>query len=382
MLEGGTAASVDRPDRLRILVTSWRDEGHPEAGGAEVFLERVTSSLAERGHHVTIGTARYPGSLPSQARGDRLFVRAGGRYTVYPRGLLHAAVHRRQYDVILDIANGVPFWTPVALAAPVVCLVHHVHREQWAEVFSPAVSRFGWWMESKVTPAIYRRAQFLAVSNATAADLQGLGVSPERIRVIYSGVETAVPQKRLMEAPPFPHLVCIGRLVPHKRIEIALRTVARMREHFPGVLLTIAGSGYWEEGLRAEAARLGIEDHVRFAGVISDQEKANLLAEATIHLMPSLKEGWGLVIIEAATVATPSIAFGSAGGTKESVVQNETGILVETEDEFYEAVLCLSSDSAERERLGAQALRHSQRFNWGNTADGVEDALMRAAGKF
>ena len=116
--------------------------------------------------------------------------------------------------------------------------------------------------------------------------------------------------------------------------------------------------------------------------VISDQEKANLLAEATIHLMPSLKEGWGLVIIEAATVATPSIAFGSAGGTKESVVQNETGILVETEDEFYEAVLCLSSDSAERERLGAQALRHSQRFNWGNTADGVEDALMRAAGKF
>jgi len=369
-----------RPTPLRILVTSWRDVGHPEAGGAEVFLEEVTSRLADRGHHVTVVTARYPGSLPSQARGDRLFVRSGGRYSVYPRGFLHAARNRRNYDVVLDIANGVPFWTPLTAGAPVVCVVHHVHREQWAEVFKSAPSKLGWWLESVAAPKIYRNSSYLAVSEATKAELANIGVDPRRVKVVYSGVEALTPEKRLHDNLHEVRMVSVGRLVPHKRLEIAIRTVKELSSQVPEVSLTIAGGGYWEEELRTFAASIGVTDRVRFAGVVSEQEKANLLAEASVHLMPSLKEGWGLVIIEAGTVGTPSVAFRSAGGTAESIIDGQTGVLADTEAEFIEAVRSIVTKRELRESLGANALRHSGQFNWSATTDAIEESLLAKVG--
>lgn len=370
------SASKQRP--LRILVTSWRDINHPEAGGAEVFLERVTGLLAERGHHVTVVTARYPGGLPQQARDSRLFVRAGGRYSVYPASFAHVLRRSHEYDVILDIANGVPFWTPLATRTPTVCLVHHVHREQWAEVFKAAPAKLGWWLESTVAPMIYRGCRYLAVSGATKKELESIGVDPQRIDVVYSGVDPLVAEKRLLDDHEI-RFVCIGRLVPHKRIEIAIRAIATLKDEIPGLSLTIAGGGYWEENLRRTAQEYGVADRVRLAGLVSEQEKANLLADAAAHLMPSMKEGWGLVIIEAGTVGTTSVAFRAAGGTTESIRNDESGILVDSEEQFVQAVRQLALDPQLRDRLGAGAARYARDFSWSSTTDQIEEVLQSAA---
>ena len=121
----------------------------------------------------------------------------------------------------------------------------------------------------------------------------------------------------------------LGRLVPHKRVELALRAVAALRERTPAWCLHVVGARLLADELVADADRLGIEDAVRFHGFVDDEAKNRLLASAWVNLLPSLKEGWGLAIVEAGALGTPSVAFREAGGTTESVVDGETGLLVD-----------------------------------------------------
>jgi len=363
-------SSTENP-RLRILVLSWRDENHPEAGGAEIFLHRTTSYLAAEGHHVTIHSARFPGSLAEETLDGRRLVRRGGRYTVYLRGLISAIAAGRRYDVIIDVHNGVPFWSPFVTRIPVISLVHHVHREQWEEVFDPRRARIGWWLESTAAPWVYRRAKYVTVSLNSERELVGLGVESKNIEVVYSGLDQLLPPNPPPRVIP-PTLVVLGRLVPHKRVELAMDTVARLSEEMPDLHLEVIGHGYWAGELRKYADSLGIANRVRIAGYVSEQEKSDVLARSTLAVLPSIKEGWGLAILEAGAVGTPTVAFRDAGGVAESIIDGVTGVLVDNVDEFHARVRELLLDDKLRLRLGEAARTHSQGFTWRATAVELE----------
>lgn len=366
---------------MRVLILSWRDSGHPEAGGSETFVERVSEGLVRLGHDVTVFTARYPGAVDSECRDSRAFVRRGGRFSVYLRAGMHLVRHHT-YDVVLDIQNGVPFWTPLWTRTPVVNVVHHVHREQWPEVFGPVSSRFGWWLESKAAPRIYARRPYLTVSEATRDELASLGIDKSRVHVVYSGNDLPrLPSDRAVPRTPYPSLVVLGRLVPHKRVDLALETVRRLTNRFPGLRLTVVGQGYHEAELKARAQELGVAASVDFVGFVEDEVKHQLLAASWLHLLPSMKEGWGLVVVEAGFNGTPTVAFRSAGGTTESVVDGVTGVLVDDDDEaFLQAVDDLLSNPERRGVLGEQARAHAHGFSWEATTDGVEAVLRETLG--
>jgi len=363
---------------VRVLILSWRDVAHPEAGGSETFVDRVGTRLAAMGHRVTVFTARYPGSLPDEVVEGCRYVRRGGRNSVYAQAARYLLTHR-DVDVVVDIQNGVPFWSPVWSRRPVVAVVHHVHREQWPEVFGPAKARFGWWLESWLAPRLYARERYLTVSEATAAELTGLGIPAARITVAYSGND--LPDPRLTAGIPrtaYPSLVVLGRVVPHKRVELAVDTVAALRPRHPGLRLTVVGTGYWEEQVRRHAERLGVADAVDFAGFVDEATKHRLLAAAWVALLPSVKEGWGLVVVEAAAQGTPTVAFASAGGTQESVIDGVTGLLVDDEAGFVSAVERLLSSAPLRHALGEAAVAHAWQFSWDTTAKAVARVLEEA----
>lgn len=365
---------------LRIALANWRDSGHPEAGGAEVFLEQVSAELAALGHRVTVCTARYPGSAADETRGGVRFVRRGGRFGVYPATLAWLARHRREFDVVADVQNGLPFWTPL-LRVPVVNVTHHVHEEQWPEVFGPVLSRIGWWLEASLAPRVYRRCEYFTVSRATRAELAGVGVDDARVTIGYSGLHDGGVPFDLGDGPrtPAPSLVVLGRLVPHKRVELAVDAVAALRERHPGLTLSVVGGGYWAPQLHAYAQARGVADAVRFTGTVDEATKRRLLATSWVNLLPSLKEGWGLVVVEAGIHATPTVAFRSAGGTTESVRDGVTGVLVDTPAEFVATVGRLLDDRAATRRMGRAAREHAGAFTWAATAGALEAVLRRAA---
>jgi len=361
------------PPRLRVLFLSWRDHGHPEAGGAESFLDQVSRHLAAGGHEVTVVTARYPGAPADEVLDGRRFLRRGGRFSVYPLGLLRLLRLRRRFDVVVDVQNGIPFWAPLAAGGPVVNLVHHVHREQWPEVFGPVRARFGWWLESRVAPRVYAGSQHLVVSVATRNELVGLGVDAGRTTVVYSGRERAA--EPVVDRSDAPSLVVLGRLVPHKRVELAMETLAALRATHPDLVLHVVGHGYWHDELVAHADRLGVRDAVRFHGFVDEETKNRLLGSAWVNLLPSLKEGWGLAIIEAGALGLPSVAFREASGTNESVLDGETGYLVDDLGHMIQVTGRLLADPALCKELGEGAREFASGFSWEATGIAVERLL-------
>ncbi|WP_109506326.1 glycosyltransferase family 4 protein [Nocardioides speluncae] len=361
-----------RPGPLDIAILSWRDTTHPDGGGSEVFVEEVARELVRRGHRVTLRCAAH-GDAPAEQDLDGVrLMRRGARLTVYPRSLLWVARHRRRYDVVLDVINGIPFGTPLVRRRGLVGLVHHVHQRQWQIIYPGFWGRVGWFVESRLTPLLYRRVPFLTVSEASATDLARLGTPAAAITVARNGLAVApaaVPRSAS------PRLCVLARLVPHKQIEHALAVVERLRPEFPDLRLDIVGEGWWHDRLQADAEQRGVEKSVTFHGRVSDAERDRLLAEAWLALLPSAKEGWGLAVLEAAAQGTPTVAYRDAGGVAESIVDGRTGILAENEDDLVAVTRQLLSDAELRERMGTEAVAWSRRFTWEATTDVVEEVL-------
>lgn len=366
--------------RRAVLYLTWRDHGHPEAGGSEVFVDRTAQEMTRLGHDVVVFSSGYAGAPRRSSDHGYSNVRGGGRYTVYLHALLFMWRHRKDFDAVIDVQNGVPFWSPLFFRVPVFNLTHHVHREQWSSFFSPPIARFGWFIESRVAPLVYRHSRYLTVSNASGDELAGLGVDPERISVVYNGNDLPDDFVRYRDIPrsATPSLITVGRLVAHKRVEMSIDALREFKYSVPDLELHVLGDGHWLPELQRHATELGVADRVHFHGFIDNAPKHELLASSWAMSMPSLKEGWGLTIVEAGLHGTPTVAFRAAGGTQESVLDNETGLLANNREEFFDGLLRLITDRDFRDKLGDNATRYARTFTWEESGRSVIGAINDA----
>jgi glycosyltransferase involved in cell wall biosynthesis len=363
-IRGGPDLSSEPGPRGGVLILNWRDTTHPEGGGSEVYVERVAAGLAAQGRPVTLFCAAHPDAPATERVGGIRVVRRGGRLTVYLHAWwAHLTGRLGGHDVVVDVQNGMPFLSALWCRRPLVVLVHHVHREQWRVVLPPLQARVGWWIESRLAPRLYRRARYVAVSEATRQELVGLGVRPGSVTVVHNGMTVPRPAEAVPRTP-FPSLCVLGRLVPHKRVELALEAAARIRQHLPELKVLVVGQGYWEPRLREAVDRLGLQDAVELLGWVDEETKQRVLASSWALAMPSVKEGWGLAVLEAAANGTPTVAFRAAGGLRESVLHGTTGLLADDPGEFTRHLAWVLLNRHLRERLGEAARAHAARFTW------------------
>ncbi|MCW2820348.1 MAG: mshA 3 [Marmoricola sp.] len=346
-----------------VVFLSWRDTRNPEGGGAERYLEKMAAGLVERGCHVTIFCAAHAAAPPDEMVDGIRFVRRGSKMSVYPAGM--AALRRGDLgpaDVVVDVQNGLPFFSRLVTRAKVIVLVHHVHREQWPVVYPGLTGKVGWWIERCLAPRLYRRCQYVAVSRATRGELRELGVRGPRVAVVHNGTDPARPVATPRSQTPM--VAVVGRLVPHKQVEHAIDAVLALRPRFPGLRLHVVGSGWWEGRLHEYAVRHGAQDCVVFEGHVEEQRKHEIYERAWVLALPSLKEGWGLVVGEAGMHGAPTVAYRSAGGTRESIDDGVSGVLVDTQAQFTEALGVLLADDSWRSALAKGARDMSHQFTW------------------
>jgi len=145
----------------------------------------------------------------------------------------------------------------------------------------------------------------------------------------------------------------------------------RVVQVLPSSKLSIAGRGEleYERELKQLTKDLNLEDSVAFHGYVSEEEKIRLMQRSHILVLPSQREGFGLVIIEANACETPVVAT-DAPGLRDSIIDGETGLLVPYGDveALAEAVLMALTDGETRKRLALDATEWSKRFNWNRTA--------------
>ncbi|MFJ4198657.1 glycosyltransferase family 4 protein [Streptomyces sviceus] len=344
------------PPPRRIVFLAHRDLDNPAAGGSELLVDRLADGLTRLGHQVTLlcgGPASYR---------DYRVVSAGGEFGHYLRARTAFARQVGETDLLVEVCNGMPYLAPLWHHGPTLCLVNHVHTDLWKMRFggplAPA-ARIGRRLEhwALAGAAARHRSLLVAVSPSTAQALRAIGVERDRIRVVHNGVEEPEP---LVRRSPEPLFVAVGRLVEYKRIDLLLRLWERVRP-VTGGRLVIVGDGP-ERSRLEQLAGPGVE----FTGHVSEAEKHRLLCEAWLLLHPSAVEGWGLVVTEAATRKTPTIAF-DVPGLRDSVVDGETGVLAQGESSFAAAWCTLTLSGHRRELMGKAAQDRAARYRWHRT---------------
>lgn len=355
-----------------VLFLSWRDTTHPDGGGAEVYLEEIAAGLARRGHRVTILCARHPGAARDEVRDGVRYVRRGGRLTVYLHGLWWLLTGGRGADLVVDVINGLPFAAPLVRRRGLVALVHHVHRDQWHIIYPGLGGHVGWFVESRIVPLLYRRTPFVAVSEATATELATLGIERRSVTVIRNGT-AALPEPSTSRSTN-PRLLVLSRLVPHKRIEQAIDLTRDLRADFPDLTLDIAGDGWWADEIDRYIAEQGAGPYVTRHGHVGAHQRSDVVARAWVHVVPSVKEGWCLAVTEAAVLGVPSVAYFSAGGTRESIEHGSTGLLADGYDELRDHVRRLL-DPGVAAQFGQRARTRALTFTWQASVDRFEALL-------
>jgi glycosyltransferase involved in cell wall biosynthesis len=355
---------------VRILVLNWRDLAHPAAGGAEVYTEQILRRWAAAGHEVTLFAAAVAGRPVTEMVDGYRVVRKGSRFTVY-REARHwwERFGRGNFDVVIDETNTVPFlaheW--VDDGTPTVALVHQTCEEIWHHNAPPVVAHLG---RLALEPRWLHRlasAPVLAVSESTRDALARFGAGD--VTVVPEGYEppATLPAARKESVPT---AVFCGRMVSYKRPRDVIRAAQLARREIPGLRLWMIGGGPMLDRLSRSAP-----EGVEFFGRVSERVKHDLMARAHVHLATSVREGWGLVVTEAAALGTPTIAY-DVPGLRDSTLA-AGGIVVPPSPEAMARWLGELMPSL-RERV-TEPLPYGGAHSWDEVAATVLDAVQKKA---
>lgn len=313
----------------RVVVANWRGPDHSMAGGSERYAWELAQGLAAAGARVDFLTARESGQRRNEVRDGIRLVRRGGRLTYYVLGLLWVLVRRGRIDAVVDMEAGIPLFSPLVVSrrrTGLMLVVHHVHLDQFGTYFPRPVAMLGRFLEGTVMPRVYRGVSAVAVSESTRQDMQRRLGWHGPITLLHNGNVEAVAVQVAPE-DTVDRLLVLGRLAPHKRVDVVIRAVAALQQTRPTLHLDIVGKGPDRERLETLVRDLEVEKHVTFHGFVSDQEKATLIARSRLHVCASDVEGWGQVVAEVAAYGVPTVAR-DVPGLRDSVRHQSTGWLM------------------------------------------------------
>ncbi len=316
-------------------------------GGAERWLRSLSEELARAGHDVTYVTRRQwdatdPPRLPgvrvvAVSPREELYDAAGRRRTAPPlrfgRGVLGHLLRRRgAYDVVHTCSF--PYFSllaaRVALAGTPTRLgvdwFEVWSREYWAQYLGPVGGRIGHAVQRlcvRLTPLAF---VFSRLHGRRLAE-EGLRAPAEVLSGLYAGpLDPPDPAAAAAARPPL--AVFAGRHIPEKRVSAIPAAVAAARARVPGLRARILGDGPERDRVVAEVERLGLGDAVEVPGFVAADEVERSLRDASCLLLPSRREGYGLVVIEAAALGTPSVVVaGPDNAAVELVDEGENGFV-------------------------------------------------------
>jgi glycosyltransferase involved in cell wall biosynthesis len=275
------------------------------------------------------------------------------------------------YDALVEIWNGVPWFSPVWCRRPHITFLHHIHGPMWDQILPGPLAAFGRTLEARIAPPFYRRGLTATPSDATRDELLEIGFRPDRVVAIPNGTDPKFSPGGAKTAHP--SIVVVARLAPVKRVEMVIEAAAEARQQLPELTLTIVGDGPSREALESQVAERG---WVEFTGRVEPDDLVDIYRRSWIVASGSLAEGWGLSITEAAGCGTPAVAT-DIRGHRSSVVADVTGLLAEP-SELADAFVRILTDEELRQRLADAALARVRTLTWDASALGIIRVLNQA----
>ncbi len=356
---------------MNILLLSWRGPGHPNAGGAEISTHEHAKGWVKTGHTVTLFTSYYHGAKREEVIDGVILIRRGRQFfgVQWEAFKWYLFEDHSKFDLVIDQFHGIPFFTPFYVKNKKLGFIHEVTKEVWklnqfSVPFNFFVSAAGLMLEPLIFQ-FYKRVPFMTVSESTKKDLVNWGIPSSNISIIHNGVKV-LASKKIPRKETKRTLIYLGALAKDKGIEDALRTFSILTKISDNWQFWVVGKSdprYLRE-LKTLSERLQLQGKIKFWGYVNESKKFELLARAHILINPSIREGWGLVVIEAARMRTPTIAF-NAAGLRDSIIDGKTGILCDFSPQVMsEEIANLLNDEKRYNELSNNAVVWSKNFSW------------------
>ena len=368
---------------MKILVINWQDWLNPLSGGAEIHLYEAFRRIAEWGHEVTLFCSSFEGASEEETVDGIHIIRRGSRNIfnfIVPWYYLCKLRHEG-YDIVVDDLNKIPFYTPFYVRKPLIAISHHffgtsIFRETWF-----LTGAYVWFAE-KLVDWIYRKTPFLVVSQSTLDEFIDRGFPKENFTLAMNAIDHGKLKPTGVSKSIEPGIGYFGRLKKYKSVDHVVQAFAKVKQGIPEATLTIIGKGSFQPELEQLAKELGVAEATRFTGFVSEEEKLRLLQKLWVVVNPSMKEGWGIVNVEANACGTPAVAADSPG-LRDSVVNRETGELYPYGDiaALSERLIRILCDNELRDRYRSNALTFAQSLTWEKTAQITLATLDRIVSK-
>lgn len=305
---------------MRIVWCSWKDRGHPQAGGAEVVTDHILRRLVADGHDVTLLTADYPGAVDSTEEGVKVIHR-GGRFTVYYHVWQYYRKHLRgEADLVVDEMNTLPFFASLYAGTRSVMMVHQLARQIWFYQLPWFIGWVGYLLEP-IYLFMLSKQPVITVSHSTKNDLMRYGFASEKITIISEGIEMGyAPSLDSIKKYKHPTMLSLGAMRAMKRTLDQVKAFELAKSRIPGLRLKIAGDSNDPYGKKVleYIHRSPYRDDIEYLGRVSAGEKLELMMRSHCIAVTSVKEGWGLIVSEAAGQGTPAAVY-NVDGLRDSV---------------------------------------------------------------
>ncbi len=314
-------------------------------GGGERWYRNVAERLGRAGHEVDYLTLRqWPRGEHGHVEHGVRVISVGPRMALYTQTgrrrilpplvfgvgvFLHLLRHGRRYDVVDTAAF--PYFSLLA-AALLRPLMGYELTVDWFEVWSdaywreylgPLGGRVGGLVQ-RLCARVPQRAFCFSQLHARRLREEGLRGEVTVLRGLYTGGTSAA-------GAPAPIVLFAGRLIPEKRVALAVAAIARAAERIEGLRGVILGDGP-ERGLLAqEIAARGLEQTIETPGFADAEQVDAQMRRAACHLLTSRREGYGMVVVEAAAHGTPSVVVAGADNAATELISEDLNGAIVTE---------------------------------------------------
>lgn len=345
-----------------MKITLVSDAIYPwHTGGKEVRYHELAAGLKARGYELEIATMNWWGQeepddgIRYRALAPRIPMYTDGKRSMR-QGILFAGaclrLLRSDADVIeadhMPYLQLFPLWLVAKIRRIPLSVTWHEYwgRDGWDNYLGGVAGRIAALIEKAASKLPTR---IVAVSEATAADLRRAGVRPERLTLAANGVAARAGENARSG------MVAVGRLIGHKRFDVAVRAAAELKSMGRPETLHIVGEGPERENLEKLASEAGVCELVRFHGTLATQEDLwHLVASSKVLIAPSEREGYGLAVAEAMHLGTPAVVSDHPDNASRDLVNPETGRVARAGDpaSFAEAAVHAMELSSETVKGG------------------------------
>ena len=364
---------------MKLLILNWRDIMNPLSGGSEIYFHEIAKRWVKKGHEVTLICGGWKDCSKKECIDGIDIIRCGTGYSLYALAPLKYLSLKKKFDVIIDVENGIPFFTPLFSRTKKFLHIHHVHKDVWFKelgengIVGKLTALVGYTLENYVMPLVYRKTKVITLSLSSHTEIEKeLGLDAIGIvEPAYNVLDNNAKVKKTT----FPSILFLNRVKKYKGADTLVLAFNELQKNpkLKDAKLFIAGSGDYLPEVKKLADN---NPNIVFLGRVSEEKKYELMKSSWVFVNPSFKEGWGIVNIEANHFGLPVVGS-DVCGIRDSILDGNTGLLFKQGDykDLSETIEAILVNKELRQYLSKNAKDWAQSFSWNRTAKEYMDIL-------